>query len=45
VKIEPEGGKLKNFIMLEAVSRERAMKTQKAGNGLAGAVVICKVWS
>jgi hypothetical protein len=29
--------------MLEAVARERLVKTQ-AGKGLAGAVVICKVW-
>jgi hypothetical protein len=30
--------------MLEAVARERLMKTQKDGKGLAGAVVICKFW-
>jgi hypothetical protein len=30
--------------LLEAVTRERLVNTQKAGKGLAGAVVICKVW-
>jgi hypothetical protein len=30
--------------LLEAVTRERRVKTQEAGKGLAGAVVICKVW-
>jgi hypothetical protein len=30
--------------LLEAVARERLTKTKKAGKGLAGAVVICKVW-
>jgi hypothetical protein len=30
--------------LLEAVARERLMKTQPFGKGLAGAVVICKVW-
>jgi hypothetical protein len=30
--------------MLEAVTRGRLVKTQKAGKGLAGAVVICKMW-
>jgi hypothetical protein len=28
----------------EAVARERLVKTQQAGKGLANAVVICKVW-
>jgi hypothetical protein len=28
--------------LLEAVARERMMKTQQAGKGLAGAVVICE---
>jgi hypothetical protein len=37
----PERVKLKN--LLEAVARERLVKTQHAGKGLAGAVVICKV--
>jgi hypothetical protein len=32
------------FPLLEAVTRERMVKTQQAGKGLAGAVVICKVW-
>jgi hypothetical protein len=30
--------------LLEAVVRERLLKTQQAGKALAGAVVICKVW-
>jgi hypothetical protein len=30
--------------LLEAVTRERLVKTQQAGKGLAGAVVICIVW-
>jgi hypothetical protein len=30
--------------MLEAVIRERLVKTQQAGKCLASAVVICKVW-
>jgi hypothetical protein len=30
--------------LLEAVARERLVKTQQAGKGLAGAVVICELW-
>jgi hypothetical protein len=30
--------------LLETDARERLVKTQQAGKGLAGAVVICKVW-
>jgi hypothetical protein len=30
--------------LLEAVIRERLVKTQQAGKGLAVAVVICKAW-
>jgi hypothetical protein len=30
--------------LLEAVARERLVKTQKAVKGLAGAVVICELW-
>jgi hypothetical protein len=30
--------------LLEAVCREWLVKTQQAGKGLAGAVVICEVW-
>jgi hypothetical protein len=30
--------------LLEAVARERPVKTQQAGKDFAGAVVICKVW-
>jgi hypothetical protein len=30
--------------LLEAVAGERLMKTQQAGKGLAGAVVICGLW-
>jgi hypothetical protein len=29
--------------LLEAVIRERLVKTQQSGNGLAGAVVICEL--
>jgi hypothetical protein len=31
--------------LLETVVRERLMKTQQAGKGLAGAVVICELWT
>jgi hypothetical protein len=31
-------------LALEAVTREEVVKTQQAGKGLAGPVVICKVW-
>jgi hypothetical protein len=30
--------------LLEAVARERLVKTQQAGKGLSGAVVICELW-
>jgi hypothetical protein len=30
--------------LLEAVTRERLMKTQQAGKGLAGVVTICELW-
>jgi hypothetical protein len=30
--------------LLEAIAREWLLKTQQAGKGLVGAVVICKVW-
>jgi hypothetical protein len=30
--------------LLEAVTREQLVKTQQAGKGLAGAVVICELW-
>jgi hypothetical protein len=30
--------------LLEAVARERLVKTEQAGKGLAGAVVICELW-
>jgi hypothetical protein len=30
--------------MLETVARKRLVKTQQAGKGLAGAVVICESW-
>jgi hypothetical protein len=30
--------------LLEAIAREQPMKTQQAGKGLAGAVVICELW-
>jgi hypothetical protein len=31
------------FPLLQAVARERLVKTQQAGEGLAGAVVICEL--
>jgi hypothetical protein len=31
-------------LLLEAVTRERLVKTQQAGKGLAGAVVNCQLW-
>jgi hypothetical protein len=30
--------------LLEAFNRERLLKTQQAGKGLASAVVICELW-
>jgi hypothetical protein len=30
--------------LLEAVARERLVKTQQAGKSLVGAVVICELW-
>jgi hypothetical protein len=30
--------------LLESVARKRLVKTQQAGKGLAGAVVICEMW-
>jgi hypothetical protein len=30
--------------LLEAVAREWLVKTQQAGKGLVGAVVICELW-
>jgi hypothetical protein len=30
--------------LLEAVDNERLVKTQQAGKGLVGAVVICELW-
>jgi hypothetical protein len=32
------------FPLLDAVVREWLVKTQQAGKGLVGAVVICKLW-
>jgi hypothetical protein len=37
-------GDAKESQLLEAVVRERLVKTQQAGKGLAGAVVICELW-
>jgi hypothetical protein len=31
-------------LLLEAVARERLVKTQQAGKGLPRAVVMCEVW-
>jgi hypothetical protein len=39
----PEYKKLKNPL-LEAIAREWLVKTQQAGKGLTGAVLICKLW-
>jgi hypothetical protein len=30
--------------LLEAVARDRLVKTQQPGKGLAGGVVICELW-
>jgi hypothetical protein len=30
--------------LLEAVARERLVKTQQVGKGLEGAVVVCELW-
>jgi hypothetical protein len=32
------------FQLVDAVARERLVKTQQAGKGVTVAVVICKVW-
>jgi hypothetical protein len=32
------------FPLLEAVARERLVKTQETGKDLAGAVMICELW-
>jgi hypothetical protein len=37
-------GEAEKTPLLEAVTRERPVKTQEAGKDLAGAVVICKMW-
>jgi hypothetical protein len=39
-----EGEKVKKPPLLEAVARERLLKTVQAGKGLAGALVNCRVW-
>jgi hypothetical protein len=36
--------KAEGSTLLEAVARERLVKTQQAGKGLADAVVICELW-
>jgi hypothetical protein len=36
--------KAEKIPLLEAVARERLVKTQQAGKGLAGAVLICELW-
>jgi hypothetical protein len=30
--------------LLDAITRERLVKTQQEGKGLAGAVVVCELW-
>jgi hypothetical protein len=37
-------GEAEESLLLEAAAKERLMKTQQAGKGLAGAVVICELW-
>jgi hypothetical protein len=32
------------FLLLEAVAKKQLIKTRQAGKGVAGVVVICKVW-
>jgi hypothetical protein len=36
--------RVEEFPLLEAVARERLVKTHQAGKGLAGAVVMCELW-
>jgi hypothetical protein len=43
-KIGSELLKFKNLHCIEAVARESLVKTQQAGKGLAGAVVISELW-
>jgi hypothetical protein len=31
-------------LLLDVIAREQLVKTQQAGKGLAGAVVICELW-
>jgi hypothetical protein len=41
VKLEREA---EESLLLEAVARERLVKTEQAGKRLAGAVVVCESW-
>jgi hypothetical protein len=34
---------IEEFPLLKAIARERLVKTQQAGKGLAGSVVICEL--
>jgi hypothetical protein len=36
--------KAEESAVLEALTKKRLVKTQQAGKGLAGAVVICELW-
>jgi hypothetical protein len=38
------GSEAEGSSLLEAVAKERLVKTQQVGKGLAGAVVICDFW-
>jgi hypothetical protein len=37
-------GEAEESPLLEAIAREQLVKTQQAGKGLAGAVVVCELW-
>jgi hypothetical protein len=44
MKRGPEHVKLMNLHCSVAIAREGSVKTQQAGKGLVGAVVICELW-
>jgi hypothetical protein len=44
MKRELERVKPKNLHCYKSIARERLVKTQQAGKGLAVAVVICELW-
>jgi hypothetical protein len=43
-KREYLSAKAEESSLLEAVTKQRPLKTQKAGKSLAGDVVVCKAW-